>query len=131
LFTSSGGTTPSAFGYGYGYQEAGLYVYDGAFESAYPLGDAGQSGYGYGYSGYSSYANRYMKLYGKWANNGTEVHFKIVLDDTAFSQPTDGSVESSCSYLMPDVITKNTATFDVSPDPIFDVTNNFNTADDS
>ena len=138
LFTSSGVTTPSSYGYGYGYQEAGLYVYDGAFESAYPLGDAGQSGYGYGYSGYgygysgySSYANRYMKLYGKWANNGTEVHFKIVLDDTAFSQTTDGSVESSCSYLMPDVITKNTATFDVSPDPIFDVTNNFNTADDS
>tara|TARA_R110000868_G_scaffold4413_3_gene27694 strand:+ start:878 stop:2002 length:1125 start_codon:yes stop_codon:yes gene_type:complete len=129
LFTSSGVTSPNAYGYGYGYGYgyAGLYINNGAFSSS---NSAYGYGYGYGY-GYSGYSNRYMKLYGKWANNGTEVHFKIVLDDTAFSQVTDGTMEASCSYLMPDAITKNTATFDVSPDPVFSVTNNFNTADDS
>jgi len=129
LFTSSGVTAPPSgygYGYGYGYAAAGLYIYDNAFESAYPLGDA--SGYGYGYS---SYANRYMKLYGKWADNGKDVDLKIELDDTAFAQFTDGSFETSISYLMPDIITLNDATFDVNPNPVFAITNNFDTADDS
>lgn len=125
LFTSSGVTAPPS-GYGYGYTAAGLYIHDNAFESAYPLGDA--SGYGYGYS---SYSQRYMKLYGKWADNGRDVDFKIELDDTAFAQFTDGEIEATCSYLMPDVITLNDATFDVNPDPVLTVTNGFNTADDS
>lgn len=135
LFTSSGVTIPENYSaYGYGYGAAGLYVYNSAFESAYPLGDA--FGYGYGYSGY---ANRYMKLYGKWADNGREVHLKVELDDTAFSQISDGQFDITPSYLMPSVIEKDNvftyikgdAVFDVSPDPVFEITNNFNTLDDS
>ena len=131
LFTSSGVTAPSGYGYGYGgsgndnygYQAAEMYItVDNAFMSAY--------GYGYGY-GYSGYANRYMKLYGKWADNGKDVDLKIVLDDTAFGQFTDGTFETSVSYLMPDIITLNDATFDVNPDPVFSIINNYNTADDS
>ena len=126
LFTSSGVTIPEDLSaYGYGYDAAGVYIYDGAFV------DNNTSAYGYGYSGYSGYANRYMKLYGKWANNGTDVDLKIELDDTAFSQVSDGTVEVTCSYLMPDVIERNTATFDVSPDPTFQITNNLRTADDN
>lgn len=138
LFTSSGVTIPdnhSAYGYGYGYGYfAGIYVYDGAFESAYPLGDgpfmSGSSygyGYGYGYGGYSTYANRYLKLYGKWANNGRDVDLKITLDDTAFNQPSDGVLEVTPSYLMPDVIERGNepARFDVNPEPIFSIVTNF------
>lgn len=131
LFTSSGVTAPpSGYGYGYGYQEAGLYVHEDAFESELPLGDGGSAyGYGYGY-GYGGYANRYMKLYGKWADNGRDVDFKITLDDTAFAQVTDGEIVATCSYLMPDVITLNDATFDVNPDPVLTIVNNLQTADD-
>lgn len=129
LFTSSGVTAPPS-GYGYGYTAAGLYIHDNAFESAYPLGDASSYGYGYGY-GYSSYSQRYMKLYGKWADNGADVDFKIVLDDTAFAQFTDGELEATCSYLMPEVITLDTAEFDVTPQPVLTIFNNFNTVDDS
>lgn len=138
LFTSSGVTIPdnhSAYGYGYGYGYfAGIYVYDGAFESAHPLGDgpfmSGSSygyGYGYGYGGYSTYANRYLKLYGKWANNGRDVDLKITLDDTAFNQPSDGVLEVTPSYLMPDVIERGNepARFDVNPEPIFSIVTNF------
>ena len=108
-----------------------MYIYQGAFESQEPYGDAGSAyGYGYGY-GYSSYANRYMKLYGKWADNGKDVDFKIVLDDTAFAQFTDGEIETTCSFLMPEVITLSDATFDVNPEPVLSVINSFNTADDS
>ena len=133
LFTSSGVTAPpSGYGYGYGYAAAGLYIHENAFESQLPLGDASASGYGYGYGyGYSSYANRYMKLYGKWADNGKDVDLKIELDDTAFAQFTDGTFETSVSYLMPDIITLNDATFDVNPVPVFTITNNFDTVDDS
>ncbi len=134
LFTSSGVTAPpSGYGYGYGYQAAGMYIHQGAFESQEPYGDAGSAyGYGYGYGyGYSSYANRYMKLYGKWADNGKDVDFKIVLDDTAFAQFTDGEIETTCSFLMPEVITLSDATFNVNPEPVLSVINSFNTADDS
>lgn len=135
LFTSSGVTIPSdwntAYGYGYGY--TGAYVYGDplSFFDNPPSGYG--YGYGYGYSsyGYSSYANRYMKLYGKWANNGRDVDLKITLDDTAFQQVTDGVFEVTSSYLMPDVIERNGAVFDVTPDPLFSITNNFMTGDDS
>jgi len=139
LFTSSGVTIPdnhSAYGYGYGYGYfSGIYVYDGAFESAYPLGDgpfmsgaySSGYGYGYGYGGYSTYANRYLKLYGKWANNGRDVDLKITLDDTAFNQPSDGTLDVTPSYLMPDVIERGNepARFDVNPEPIFSIVTNF------
>jgi hypothetical protein len=127
LFTSSGVTgSPSfGYGYGYGYGYSGVYYYQGAFEDQLPLGD-----YGYGY-GYSAYSARYLKVYGKHANNGSEVHFKIVLDDTAFTQVTDGNLSTTLSYLMPDTITESDAVFDVSPDPIVAVIDNFNTGDDS
>jgi hypothetical protein len=72
-----------------------------------------------------------MKLYGKWANNGRDVDLKITLDDTAFQQVTDGVFEVTPSYLMPDVIERNGAVFDVTPDPLFSITNNFMTGDDS
>jgi hypothetical protein len=137
LFTSSGVTAPSyGYGYGYGYGYSGIYVYDGAFESAYPLGD----------SGYSSYSQRYVKVYGKHANNGSEVHFKIVLDDTSFSQITDGTLSVSLRYLMPYSISGSTpgvttpsipyniesdVQFDVTPAPIASVVDDFNTGDDS
>jgi hypothetical protein len=137
LFTSSGVTAPSyGYGYGYGYGYSGIYIYDGAFESAYPLGD----------SGYSSYSQRYVKVYGKHANNGSEVHFKVVLDDTSFSQITDGTLSVSLRYLMPYSISSSTpgvttplipyniesdVQFDVTPAPIASVVDDFNTGDDS
>lgn len=88
------------------------------------------SGYGYGY-GYSSYSNLQFKIYGKWANNGSEIHLKLVLDDTAFSQTMDGQIEAICSFLMPDNIILNTAEFSVMPEPILDILDNFNSGDDS
>ena len=88
-------------------------------------------GYGYGYSGYSGYSNLRLKVYGKWANGGSEVHFKIVLDDTSYDTVIDGRIEGTCSYLMPDIISENTAEFDVTPDPVLEITDNFNTGDDS
>ena len=133
LFTSSGVTAPpSAYGYGgagsgYGYAAAGIYITtDGAFSETSSYG----YGYGYGY-GYSNYSQRYMKLYGKWADNGSDVDFKIELDDTAFTQISDGTFTADVSFLMPEVITLNDATFDVNPEPVFSISNNFNTADDS
>jgi len=128
LFTSSGVTAPPTgygYGYGYGYQAAGLYINNGGFTNVDPNSAYGDS------SAYSGYANRYMKLYGKWADNGKDVDLKIELDDTAFAQFTDGTFETNVSYLMPDIITLNDATFDVNPVPVFTITNNFDTADDS
>lgn len=122
LFTSSGVTIS---GYGYGYA-SGIYIIDGAF-----VDEAAYTAYSSGYGAYSGYANRYLKVYGKHANNGSEVHFKIVMDDTAFDQYTDGKVSVALSYLMPDIMIRGSATFDVSPDPTAEITNNFNTADDS
>jgi len=73
-----------------------------------------------------------MKLYGKWANNGRDVDLKITLDDTAYNQVSDGTFEVTPSYLMPDVIERGLepARFDVSPDPIFSIINDFMTGDD-
>jgi len=138
LFTSSGVTIPedwdSAYGYGYGYGYSGSYVYGDPlsfWDSPQPSGYGYGYGYGYG-GGYSSYANRYMKLYGKWANNGRDVDLKITLDDTAYNQVSDGTFEVTPSYLMPDVIERGLepARFDVSPDPIFSIINDFMTGDD-
>ena len=87
-----------------------------------------------------------MKVYGKHANNGSEVHFKIVLDDTAFSQVTDGTLSASLRYLMPHSVTNTTpgvstptipyviesdVQFDVTPAPTASVIDDFNTGDDS
>lgn len=118
LFTSAG-VTISAYGYGYGYGSSGLYTSYSAYTQYQ------------GSSGYSAYANRYLKLYGKHANNGSEVHFKIVMDDTAHAQFTDGQVSIGLSYLMPDIMTEGSATFDVTPDPISYITNPFGNVDDS
>ena len=106
LFTSAG-VTISGYGYGYGYGTSGLY------------------------SNFSAYANRYLKLYGKHANNGSEVHFKIVMDDTAHAQFTDGQIAIGLSYLMPDIMAEGSATFDVTPDPVSYITNTFGNVDDS
>ena len=70
-------------------------------------------------------------MYGKYAANGSEVHLKWVLDDTTFDQIIDGTIIGSFSYLMPDVMTYGNATFDVTPNPTIEVTNNFTSADDS
>jgi hypothetical protein len=113
LFTSAGVTT-SAYGYGYGYG----YGYD------VPV--TPPSGYGYG-----PYSSMNLRLYGKYANNGSEVHFKIVLDDTAFAQTIDGTLSVTLSYLMPDTIIEGSATFDVTPDPVSTILDDFNTGDDS
>ena len=141
LFTSAG-VTVTAYGYGYGYGYGYTTVGPGMFVSNVS-GYASAYGPGIacpdpvyivpinGYSGYGNYANRYFKLYGKWANNGSEVQFKIVLDDSAFNQVMDGTLEATTSYLMPDIITENQSTFDVSPEPVVTVVDNFNTADDS
>ena len=126
LFTSAGVTISAyGYGYGYGYGYAGVYFYQGAYEQELPLGDYSSS------SSYSAYSNRYLKVYGKHANNGSEVHFKIVLDDTSFTQVTDGAISTSLSYLMPDSITEAGAVFDVTPDPVASLIDNFNSGDDS
>lgn len=126
LFTSAGVTVSAyGYGYGYGYGYSGVYINDGAYV------DTNISAYGYGYGAYSGYSNRYVKVYGKHANNGSEVHFKIVLDDTAFNQVTDGVLSTTLSYLMPDIMIESDARFDVTPDPIPSVIDNFNSGDDS
>ena len=120
LFTSAGVTISAyGYGYGYGYGSSGLYTSYSAYTQYQ------------GSSGYSAYANRYLKVYGKHANNGSEVHFKIVMDDTAHSQYTDGQVSVGLSLLMPDIITESSATFDVTPVPTSTVTNVFGNTDDS
>ena len=80
---------------------------------------------------YSNYANRYFKLYGKWDDDGKEVHFKLVFDDTSFDQVIDGTITVTPRYLMPDIITVNTSTFDVTPDPTVAITNDFMQAEDN
>lgn len=127
LYTSSG-VTLSGYGYGYGYgYGTGAFgyittpgtptAYSGVFTSSL--------------SQYSAYQNLKFKLYGKWANNGAEVHFKMVLDDTTFDQVIDGTLSTSLSLLMPDIVTNGNATFDVSPIPTVRITNSWNSADDS
>jgi hypothetical protein len=129
LYTSSG-VTLSGYGYGYGYGS-------GAF--GYITGPGNHPSVPSAYSGiytsyqtqYSAYQNLKFKLYGKWANNGQEVHFKMVLDDTTFDQVIDGTLSTSLSLLMPDIVTSGNATFDVSPIPTVRITNSWNSADDS
>jgi len=141
LFTSAGVTINANTGYGYGYG----YGYGSSTPGIFVSNTTSGYGYGYGYSGscpgspvyivpitsYSGYAARYLKVYGKWANNGAEVHFKVVLDNTTLNQTVDGTIEATCNYLMPDVLTLNQSEFDVTPDPQFDIIDNFNTADDN
>lgn len=126
LFTSAG-VTVSGYGYGYGYGYSGVYISDGAYVDT----NISAYGYGYGYGAYSGYSNRYVKVYGKHANNGSEVRFKIVMDDTSFSQITDGTLSATLSYLMPDIIQEADAVFDVTPDPLVGILDNFNSGDDS
>jgi hypothetical protein len=139
LFTSSGVTVPN-YGYGYGYSQTAysgygygycppVYVGQDGFYP-YPTSNYGY-GYGYGYSSLSSYSDLRLKVYGKHANNGSEVRFKIVLDDTSFDQTVDGTIATSVRYVMPYSLIENSAEYDVSPDPVFSVIDNFNTGDDS
>ena len=134
LFTSAG-VTVNTYGYGYGYgsgtSEPGLFVSSASSGSQYAAACPGVPVYLVPMSTYSAYAGRYLKVYGKWANNGSEVHFKVVLDNTTLAQPVDGIIEATCNYLMPDVMTLNQSIFDVTPDPRFDIIDNFNTADDN
>ena len=131
LFTSSG-VTVSGYGYGSYYEPTGAYgfvsnanpPYTSMYSSAYSV----YSSYS---STYSAYANLRFKLYGKWANSGRDVVFKLVLDDNTFVEVIDGQIEATCTYLMPENIVRNSATFDVNPDPILAITNNFNSGDDS
>jgi hypothetical protein len=133
LFTSSG-VTVSGYGYGAYYVPTGAYGFvsdaNPPYTSAYAY-----SAYGSVYSSYSSiysaYANLRFKLYGKWSNDGKDVLFKLVLDDNSFIEVIDGKIEATCTYLMPSVIERNSATFDVNPDPVLTITNNFNSDDDS
>lgn len=89
---------------------------------------AGSNISGYGYSGYSTLQ---LKLYGKYANNGSEIVFKVVMDDSTFDHVVDGQMTFTPSLLMPDAITNGTATFDVLPVPTCTVINDFNSGDDS
>lgn len=134
LFQSSGVTQNTAYGYGYGYGygSAGLFVSNA--DSAYLWAgrcDAGPNVYLVSQSGYSGYASRAFKLYGKYAANGAEVHLKAVLDNTTLTQVVDGTIEATNKYLMPDIITQSTSTFDVTPDPTLTILDNFNSGDDS
>ena len=134
LFTSAGVTINAPSGYGYGYgggNVPGVFVSNATSGYGYAGACPGIPVYIVPITSYSAYAARYLKVYGKWANNGSEVHFKVVLDNTTLTQTVDGQIEATCSYLMPDVITQNSSTFDVTPDPQFDIIDNFNTADDS
>jgi len=129
LLFSSSGVTLSGSAYGYFPGNANPYgfitgkgnypAYAQQWQSAYSV-------YASSYSVYSSYQNLRFKLYGKYSQNGARVHFKIKLDDTSFDQIIDGNINGTLSYLMPDNITKNTATFDVNPDPVLHITDDFN-----
>jgi hypothetical protein len=148
LLFESAGVTVNLSGYGYGYGSAyssGYYGFVSNPMTGYTTGyhfcppsaysAYATSVYASAYGSYSSYASLRFKIYGKWANSGTELHFKVVLDDTAYDQTIDGQIEASFTYLMPDVITRTSwagsATFDVTPDPYVEVIDNFNTVDDS
>ena len=129
LYTSSG-VTISGYGYGYG-GASGDYIYVDGGGSAYSGIGIGPTGYS-GYSGYGgAYQSMKFKLYGKWANGGKEVHFKLVLDDTSLAQYVDGVTTANLSLLMPDIVTYKDAEFDVNPVPTCQVTNSFNTSDDN
>lgn len=137
LFTSSG-VTVSGYGYGAYYTPTSYYGfvsnYMSGYTSAYAYSSySAYSGsvYASSYGSYSAYSNLRFKLYGKWANSGRDVVFKLVLDDNTFVEVIDGQIEATCTYLMPGVIERNSATFDVNPDPILAITNNFNSGDDS
>lgn len=136
LFTSSGVTQNTGYGYGYGYgygaSTPGIFVASGSASQRYNGSCySGPTVYLVPQSGYSAYSARYFKLYGKWANGGKEVHFKLVLDNTSLIQPVDGTLEATNRYLMPGSITSGNSDFDVSPDPTMAITDNFNTGDDS
>ena len=131
LFTSSG-VTLSGTGYGYGYGASNPYGFiTGAGNHPAYAKFYANTAYTSSYSTYSSYQNLKFKLYGKYSLNGRRLHFKLVLDDTSFDQVIDGTVSASLSYLMPDTITRGSATFDVNPDPTVAISDDFNGAFDS
>jgi hypothetical protein len=70
-------------------------------------------------------------LYGKYIDNGAGVQFKMVLDDTTHANVVDGSITPTISYLMPDTLTIDTTSFDVTPAPTFTIVNDFTSIDDS
>ena len=139
LFTSSG-VTATAYIYknGSAYGYAGMFMDNdpgtGYFSAYLPSAYCPTSVYlvPTAYSGQTSnYSNRYFKLYGKWSDDGKEVHFKIVFDDTAFNQVVDGTLTVTPRYLMPDIVTINNSEFDVSPDPTYAIIDDFNSPNDS
>ena len=133
LFTSAGVTQQiSAYGYGYGYGYASSVpahfvdnVPSTGYYTSYYAADHCPDPVYLVQNSSSNYANRYFKLYGKWADDGKEVHFKLVFDDTSFDQVIDGTLTVTPRYLMPDIITVNTSTFDVTPDPVVELTDDF------
>ena len=80
---------------------------------------------------YSGYANISFKLYGKYADNGREIIFKALLDDQVLANSVDGTITFTPSFLMPDAITRNSATFDVLPLPTCTVIDDFTTGNDN
>jgi hypothetical protein len=143
LLFESAGVTVNLSGYGYGYGSAysnGYYGFVSSYMTGYTTGyhycsPSAYSAYASSYGAYSGYASLRFKIYGKWDASGTELHFKVILDDTAYDQTIDGQIASNFTYLMPDTITRTSwagsATFDVNPDPYVVITDNFNTMDDS
>jgi hypothetical protein len=138
LFTSSGVTLSrqvGTYGYGYGYGTAYGYIQGPGtwYQWADPAiigGTYSNSVYASAYSIYSSYQQLKFRIYGKYANNGADVHLKFILDDSQHYNFIDGSIAASCSYLMPDVITQGGATFDVSPDPVLTILDNLTSPND-
>ena len=130
LFTSSG-VTVSGYGYGSYYEPTGAFGFVSTANPPYTSAYSNTGVFSSYSTTYSAYANLRFKLYGKWANSGRDVVFKLVLDDNTYVEVIDGQIEATCTYLMPDVIERNSATFDVNPDPILAITNNFNSGDDS
>lgn len=142
LLFESAGVTVNLSGYGYGYGSAYSNGYYGfvsnampGYTTSYHFCPPATSVYASSYGAYSGYASLRFKIYGKWDASGSELHFKVILDDTAYDQTIDGQIASNFTYLMPDTITRTSwagsATFDVNPDPYVVITDNFNTMGDS
>ena len=137
LFTSSGVTLGRVIGGGsYGYGSAYGYITGPGLYSAWSepaiinSNCSPYSVYATSYSAYSSYQQLKFKIYGKYSNNGADVHLKFILDDTQHANVIDGNISASLSYLMPDTITQGSAVFDVNPDPTVTIVNNLTSSDD-
>jgi hypothetical protein len=130
LFTSAG-VTMSSYGYGYNYEPTTALGYVSEANPPYTSATSHAGVWTSSAYSLSSYSNLRFKLYGKWADAGSKVVFKLVLDDSTFYQVIDGQLSADCSYLMPSIIERNTALLDVTPHPILSIIDNFNSGDDS